>query len=69
MSSIIPASEETTTEAMAPLGAPTAGANTTAGDATDAGDVDPDGTHSADETGQAGDPTNPAKNKAHPWNG
>lgn len=42
---------------------------TTAGDSTDAGDVDPDGTHSADETGQGGDPTDPAKNKAHPWNG
>ena len=42
---------------------------TTAGNSVDAGDVDPDGTHSADETGQGGDPTDPAKNKAHPWNG
>ena len=42
---------------------------TTAGNSVDAGDVDPDGTHSADETGQGGDPTDPKKNKAHPWNG
>jgi hypothetical protein len=42
---------------------------TTAGNSVDAGDVDPDSTHSADETGQGGDPTDPAKNKAHPWNG
>ncbi len=34
-----------------------------------AGDTDPGSTQSADETGQAGDPTDPAKNKAHPWNG
>jgi len=63
------AQEEATTQAMAPAGIPTANENTTAGDSTDAGDVDPDGTHSADETGQGGDPTDPAKNKAHPWNG
>ncbi len=42
---------------------------TSAGQSVDAGDVDPDATHSADETGQGGDPTDPAKNKAHPWNG
>ena len=42
---------------------------TSAGQSQDAGDTDPDGTHSADETGQGGDPTDPAKNKAHPWNG
>ena len=53
---------------MAPLGATPPG-ETTAGDSVDAGDVDPGGTHSANETGQGGDPTDPAKNKAHPWNG
>lgn len=42
---------------------------TTAGDSVEAGDIDPAATQSADETGQAGDPTDPAKNKAHPWNG
>jgi len=42
---------------------------TTAGDQTEAGDTDAGSTQSADETGQAGDPTDPAKNKAHPWNG
>ena len=63
------AEEETATQAMAPVEASGAEKNTTAGDSTDAGDVDPDGTHSADETGQGGDPTDPAKNKAHPWNG
>ncbi len=60
--------EETTTKAMAPVDAPPVDGSTTAGDSTDAGDVDPDSTHSADETGQGGDPTEPAKNKAHPWN-
>ena len=52
-----------------PIDADTTTNTTTAGDQTDAGDVDPDATHSADETGQGGDPTDPAKNKAHPWNG
>ncbi len=42
---------------------------TTAGDELPMGDLDPGGTQSADETGQGGDPTEPAKNKAHPWNG
>ena len=42
---------------------------TTAGDELPMGDLDPGGTRSADETGQGGDPTEPAKNKAHPWNG
>jgi hypothetical protein len=42
---------------------------TTAGDELPAGDVDPDATRAADETGQGGDPVEPAKNKAHPWNG
>ncbi len=42
---------------------------TTAGDELPMGDVDPDSTRSADETGQGGDPAEPAKNKAHPWNG
>ena len=42
---------------------------TTAGDELPMGDVDPDATRAADETGQGGDPTEPAKNKAHPWNG
>ncbi len=42
---------------------------TTAGDQLPAGDTDPGSTQSADETGQGGDPTDPAKNKAHPWNG
>ena len=42
---------------------------TTAGDELPMGDIDPDGTRAADETGQGGDPTEPAKNKAHPWNG
>lgn len=42
---------------------------TTAGDQLPSGDLDPGGTASADETGQGGDPTDPAKNKAHPWNG
>jgi hypothetical protein len=42
---------------------------TTAGDELPMGDVDPGATRSADETGQGGDPTEPAKNKAHPWNG
>ena len=42
---------------------------TTAGDELPSGDIDPDSTRSADETGQGGDPTEPAKNKAHPWNG
>ena len=69
MNSTTQTDEEAATAAMAPVGAPTAGTQTTAGDSTDAGDIDPDGTHSADETGQGGDPTDPAKNKAHPWNG
>jgi len=60
--------EEAAAQAMAPLGAVPPG-ETTAGDSVDAGDIDPDGTHSADETGQGGDPVSPAKNKAHPWNG
>lgn len=42
---------------------------TTAGDELPAGDTDPGSTQSADETGQGGDPTDPKKNKAHPWNG
>ena len=42
---------------------------TTAGDELPAGDLDPGATKSADETGQGGDPAEPAKNKAHPWNG
>lgn len=42
---------------------------TTAGDELPMGDLDPGGTRSADETGQGGDPAEPAKNKAHPWNG
>ena len=62
------AEEETAAQAMAPLEVVPPG-ETTAGDSVDAGDVDPDGTHSANETGQGGDPTHPAKNKAHPWNG
>jgi len=62
------AEEEATAQAMAPLGA-TPPDETTAGDSVDAGDIDPGGTHSANETGQGGDPTDPAKNKAHPWNG
>ena len=45
------------------------GEPTTAGDLLPSGDLDPGGTASADETGQGGDPTDPAKNKAHPWNG
>ena len=60
--------EKAAAQAMAPLGAVPLG-ETTAGDSVDAGDIDPDGTHSANETGQGGDPANPAKNKAHPWNG
>ena len=47
----------------------TTDATSTAGDELPAGDIDPDGTRAADETGQGGDPTDPAKNKAHPWNG
>jgi len=47
----------------------TTDATTTAGDQPPAGDIDPDSTRSADETGQGGDPADPAKNKAHPWNG
>ena len=47
----------------------TTGDTTTAGDELPMGDLDPGGTQSADETGQGGDPAEPAKNKAHPWNG
>lgn len=63
-----PEQEEAAARAMAPVEVPPTN-ETTAGNSIDAGDVDPDGTHSANETGQGGDPTDPAKNKAHPWNG
>ncbi len=39
------------------------------GDTPAAGDVDPDATRSAEETGQDGDPREPAKSTGHPWNG
>jgi len=63
------AEEQVASAAMKPIGAPILDDETTAGDSTEAGDVDPGATRSADETGQAGDPTEPAKDKAHPWNG
>lgn len=60
---------ETVRSADGPIPNTTTDETTTAGDELPMGDVDPDGTRAADETGQGGDPTEPAKNKAHPWNG
>ncbi len=60
---------ETTDTAEGVIPNTTTNDTTTAGDELPAGDIDPDSTRSADETGQGGDPTDPAKNKAHPWNG
>lgn len=61
--------EPTSQSAAGPIPNTTTNETTTAGDEVPAGDLDPGGTKSADETGQGGDPTDPAKNKAHPWNG
>ncbi len=61
--------EPTSQTADGPIPNTTTNATSTAGDEIPAGDLDPGGTESADETGQGGDPTDPAKNKAHPWNG
>ena len=60
---------ETTEAAGGSIPNTTTDDTTTAGDQLPAGDIDPDSTRSADETGQGGDPTDPAKNKAHPWSG
>ncbi len=61
--------DKTTDAAKGSIPNTTTDETTTAGDQLPAGDIDPDSTRSADETGQGGDPTDPTKNKAHPWNG